>query len=228
MTVRREYAASVNLCVRALRRRGYCPTSWHSLRFRLRTRRTGVECRPFPRPSSMRPISLRTACVALLLSVVGVAAAAQGVFSGSGPWLDDTNRPFRLESLRGSANIVSMAYGACRRVCSSSLRVLEQLQALADARGEALNFVVIGLDPQQDRPADWAAYRTEHKLRRANWQFLSGDAKSTAQIAARLGVRYWSYGDHVMHDFRIVRVSADGRIVGALTSPDQALATLLP
>lgn len=121
-----------------------------------------------------------------------------------------------------------MAYGACRRVCSSSLRVLEQLQALADARGEALNFVVIGLDPQQDRPADWAAYRTEHKLRRANWQFLSGDAKSTAQIAARLGVRYWSYGDHVMHDFRIVRVSADGRIVGALTSPDQALATLLP
>lgn len=163
-----------------------------------------------------------------MLGVGSVAASGQDVFAGSGPWLDDSNRSFGLQALRDSPTVVTLAYGACRRVCSSSLRVLEQLQAHVDARGQVLNFIVIGLDPRQDRPADWAAYRAEHKLVRPNWQFLSGDAKSTAQIAARLGVRYWSYGEHVMHDFRIVRVSPDGRIVAVMTAPDQGLATLLP
>ena len=166
--------------------------------------------------------------VAIVLCAANATASAQGVFSGSGPWLDDANRSFRVESLRGSRTVVSMAYGACRRVCSASLRVLEQLQARADARGETLNFVVIGLDPSQDRPADWAAYRAERKLLRPNWQFLSGDTQSTAHIARRLGVNYWHYGEHVMHDFRIVMVSGQGRIVATMTTPDQALATLLP
>ena len=61
-----------------------------------------------------------------------------------------------------------MAYGACRRVCAANLRVLEQLQRLADERKAALNFVVFGLDPSQDRPADWAAYRAERKLTALN------------------------------------------------------------
>ncbi len=181
-----------------------------------------------PRPSLMCSLPLPATLFAFVLYAASAAAAAQDVFSGSGPWLDDGDRAFRVESLRGSPTVVSMAYGACRRVCSASLRVLEQLQARADARGAALNFVVIGLDPSQDRPADWAAYRAERKLLRANWQFLSGDAKATAHMARRLGVNYWHYGEHVMHDFRIVMVSAGGRIVATMTTPDQGLATLLP
>ena len=176
----------------------------------------------------MRPFLPPATLVALVLGVASASAMAQGVFSGSGPWLDDANRSFRVESLRGSRTVVSMAYGACRRVCSASLRVLEQLQARADARGETLNFVVIGLDPSQDRPVDWAEYRAERKLLRPNWQFLSGDAQSTAHIARQLGVNYWRYGEHVMHDFRIIMVSGQGRIVATMTTPDQGLATLLP
>ncbi len=190
--------------------------------------RSSIVGQPLPRTTLMRLFPLPARFLALALWAVAAAASAQDVFSGSGPWIDDNNRPFRLDSMRNSPTVVSMAYGACRRVCSSSLRILEQLQARADARGVTLNFVVFGLDPQQDRPADWAAYRDEHKLRRANWHFLSGDSKSTAQMAARLGVKYWSYGEHVMHDFRILMVSTDGRIVTTMVTPDQGLMTLLP
>ena len=121
-----------------------------------------------------------------------------------------------------------MAYGACRRICSTSLRLLEQLQALADERHAKLNIVVVGLDPSQDRPADWAEYRAERKLSRANWQFLSGDEASTRRLANRLGVHYWRYGEHTMHDFRIVLLSAQDLPVRYMDKFDQDLALLLP
>lgn len=156
------------------------------------------------------------------------AASGQALHAVRGTWVDDLDRPYALASLRGSYAVVNMGYGACRRVCSASLRVLEQLQVLADARQLALQFVVVGLDSSQDRPADWAIYRTERKLTRDNWHFLSGDSASTARMAGWLGVRYWHYDEHVMHDFRIVLVSPDGRVVAVMISADQDPARLLP
>ncbi len=42
------------------------------------------------------------------------------------------------------------------------------------------------------------------------------------------GVRRWFYGEHVMHDFRIVLVSPEGQVVASMTMADQDLAALLP
>lgn len=165
---------------------------------------------------------------ALLLCAALGSARAQDIYRTDGHWLDDQARPFRLEQLRGAPTVVTMAYGACRRVCSASLRVLERLQALADESHTRLNIVVVGLDPSQDRPADWADYRAERNLNRPNWKFLSGDAASTRHLASRLGVRYWRYGEHTMHDFRIVLLSARGLPVRSMDKFDQELSLLLP
>ena len=168
-------------------------------------------------------------CAAFVLgTAVCTSARAQALYAMPGPWVDERNQRFAMESLRGSYSVVSMAYGACRRVCSAGLRTLQHLQALADERKTPLNIVVIGLDPSQDSPADWAEYRVDHKLQRASWKFLSGDQASTADMVRWLGLRTWRYGDHLMHDFRIVLVAPEGRIVATRTSPDQAPAMLLP
>jgi cytochrome oxidase Cu insertion factor (SCO1/SenC/PrrC family) len=121
-----------------------------------------------------------------------------------------------------------MAYGACRRICSTSLRILQDVQALADERHLSLNFVVIGLDPAQDKPSDWAAFRAERKLGRPNWVFLSGDAASTALMAQRLGVHYWRYGEHTMHDFKIVLLSPQGQVLRSMAAFDESPSLLLP
>jgi len=143
-------------------------------------------------------------------------------------WLDDRAQPFSLERLRDRYAIVTMAYGACRRVCSTSLRVMERIQGAVDSRGLQMNFVVFGLDPAEDTPRDWADLRALRKLDRSNWQFLTGDAHAVSDMASRLGVRYWRYGEHVMHDFRIVLVTPDGRALRAMTSFDEDPASLLP
>jgi len=171
---------------------------------------------------------------AMLLSLLTLPAwpcaarPADGLYRAGTPWLDDRNSPFELAALRGSWAVMTMAYGACRRICSTSLRVMQQVQALADSRGQALNFVVLGLDPVLDTPAEWAAFRAERQLARPNWHFLTGDAKATRQMADRLGIQFWRYGEHTMHDFRIALVSPQGEIVRAMVAFDQPASMLLP
>jgi protein SCO1 len=176
----------------------------------------------------MRQIRLVFAVAAVVLCAGAGSAWAQDLYHTDARWLDDQARSYRLEQLRGTPTVMAMAYGAWRRVCSTSLRVLERLQALADERHAEINVVVVGLDPRQDRPADWAEYRAERKLNRPNWQFLSGDEASTRRLATRLGVRYWRYGEQTMHDFRIVLVSAQGLPLRSMDKFDQDLTLLLP
>lgn len=172
----------------------------------------------------------RVAKVALgvLVGIATTVAVAQDLARTPGRWVDDGGRPFDLASLYGRPTVMTMSVGACRRVCSTSLRMLEQLQALADARGVSMNFVVVGLDPQQDRPADWAAYRRAQRLERANWFFLSSSEEAVAALAARLRVRHWRYGDHVMHDLRLVLLSEHAVPLRGLDRFDADLAALLP
>jgi cytochrome oxidase Cu insertion factor (SCO1/SenC/PrrC family) len=177
--------------------------------------------------SLMTPLAL--SLVALSLWAVPIPpAAAQGLYQMPSRWLDDRNQPAQLRALGGSWTVLTMAYGACRRICSTSLRVLQAVQALADQEHVALNFVILGLDPVQDKPADWAAFRTDHKLGRSNWYFLTGDAPAVQQAAQRLGVGYWRYADHIVHDFKIVLVSPEGQVVRAMDAFDQPASMLLP
>jgi len=171
---------------------------------------------------------LRWIITALVASGWMGAAAGQDAYHPAGHWLDDQGRAYALESLYGTPSVITMAYGACRRVCSASLRMMEQLQTLADARHVAMNFVVVGIEPHEDRPKDWAEFRLERKLNRPNWYFLTGDEASTRQLAHRLGVHYWHYGEHTMHDLRIVLLSPEAHLLKHVDAFDESIETLLP
>jgi len=176
----------------------------------------------------MRLVWLARVTVAVAAAGAMGGAVAQDMFRPAGQWQDDQGQPYRLEALYGAPTVITMAYGACRRVCSTSLRMMEQVQQLADARQLKLNFLVIGLDPRADRPEDWAQLRAERHLTRSNWHFLSGDEASTRQLARRLGVHYWRYGEHTLHDLRIVLLSAQAQPLKTVDAFDQAAETLLP
>lgn len=167
-------------------------------------------------------------CCAAALAGSGVDARAQAVFPMPARWQNDQGQTYELGAQQGRWTVLTLAYGACRRICSTSLRLMENLQVLADEKAVALDFVVVGLDPAQDKPADWAALRATRKLLRPNWHFLSGDEAATRALAQRLGVRYWRYGDHTVHDFKIVLVGPDGRVRRSLDHFNGELSTLLP
>jgi protein SCO1/2 len=168
------------------------------------------------------------ALLCVLLVNGGTPCYAADLYALPAAWTDDQGSTVRLEKFRGSSSVISMAYGACRKVCSTTMRRMEQLQELADSRGLKLQFILISLDPESDTPQAWHEYREMHHLQRANWAFLSGPEQSTRAVATRLGVGYWRYDEHVLHDFGIALLSPSGEILRKLTWQDQRLDAFLP
>jgi protein SCO1/2 len=146
----------------------------------------------------------------------GPEASRPSVWSLEGSWDDDQGRRVAMAEWAGRPALLTMAYGSCRRICSTTLRMLEQAQKEADARGLAVSVIVVSLDPHVDTPAAWRQYRAEHGLARANWHFLAGAPRLVQRVASVLEMKYWVYDDHVLHDLRIAAVDASGRIVARL------------
>ncbi len=165
-----------------------------------------------PRATLKRLILAGCAAGALLTGLC-TAAHADGASLGDLPqdWHDDAslNRP--LTGLPGRRVVITMAYASCHRICPMTMVALEQMQRAADARGIAVDFVVIGYDPKNDSPAAWHRYRKSRGLVRGNWHFLTGTPAATRQLANQLGFPFWTMDDdHVMHESRAVLFDAQG------------------
>ena len=157
-------------------------------------------------------------------------ARAGSLWTVPGEFLDEQGRARRLSEFAqpdGPLTIVAMEYTECRFVCSIAWRRLTDLQAEADKRGQRVRFVILSLDPAHDTPALWREYRAMRGLTRDNWVFLTGNRAATDAAVRLLGVRWWLYNDAIMHDFRIVRLDAQGRSAKVLDSYDEPVAALL-
>ena len=148
-------------------------------------------------------------------------AAAPSLWALPGLWEDDQGRQVAMSEWAGRPALLTMAYGSCRRICSTSLRLLDQAQAQADARGLDLSVIVVSLDPRVDTPAAWRQFRAERGLQRANWHFLAGTPALIQRVAGLLQMKYWVYDDHVLHDLRIAAIDASGRIVARIDWVDE-------
>lgn len=153
------------------------------------------------------------ACAALCLS--SGAMALPGDLSPElrhARWTDSNGAPLQLAAMRSPWVVMTMAYTACRRTCSTSTLVLADIQRQLDLMNQRADFVVVSFDPASDSPEAWDDYRRKRGLMRDNWHFLSGGVRDTQRLARLLDLDYWSYHGHVVHDFRIVVFDADWRV----------------
>lgn len=167
------------------------------------------------------------AALVLLAGQAGLATPAPSLFTIGEPWVDEANHPVHLAQWRGRPTVMAMEYSACRFICSLYWRRLLEVQQEADRRGLAIEFVILSIDPEHDTPQGWRDYRQARGLQRANWHFLTGSRPMTTRAAALLGVRWWYDEDHLMHDFRIVRLDAAGAPAASLVDYDQRVDDLL-
>jgi protein SCO1/2 len=163
-------------------------------------------------------VSLRRStvmCCAAALTLLGAWCPAEDLHSvslGELPqsWHDDRARDLVLTGLRGHRVVLTMAYAACHRICPAAMDEFKRMQRVADARGETVDFVIVGYDPKNDNPAVWHQYRLSRGLNRDNWHFLSGSQTATEQLAQQLGFPFWKYDEHVMHESRAVLFDTSG------------------
>jgi protein SCO1 len=125
---------------------------------------------------------------------------------------NDQGRVLHLSEWSGKPMILTMEYSSCRFMCSTTFAQLKELQAAADQKKIPIDFVIISLDPDNDTPEAWRQYRMTKEIERSNWHLLTGSRATTKEIAALLGIKYWSMDEHILHDFKVVRLNAKGEI----------------
>lgn len=144
------------------------------------------------------------------------AASALNLHDSRMRWQDDAARPFAFETLRGREVVLTMAYAGCSRICSTSLSTIALLQQRADEQHREVDFVIVGYNPELEGPQTWARYRRQRGLTRANWHFVTGSPDDTHRLAQRLGIEYWLYDEHVMHDFKLLHFDRSGELIRAI------------
>src|SRR5262244_3005593 len=83
---------------------------------------------------------------ALIGAAFWSASGTAGVLDVGGAWVDDNGKAVSLSGWQGRYTVLTMSTGACRKICTTTLRRMEELQAIADQRHLSLQFLVIGLD----------------------------------------------------------------------------------
>ncbi|MFZ6712294.1 SCO family protein [Undibacterium sp. TC9W] len=158
------------------------------------------------------------ASLLLMLADCNVAIASGLLYQLPLQWKTEKTQAVKLATYSGKPMVLAMAYGACKRICSTTIFRMEQIQNILDQRHVDANFIVVGLDPKSDKPEDWQDFRQMRKLQRSNWSFLSGNPADTKSLAGNLGINYWIYHDHVIHDFMITLLDKDGNVIRNMTN----------
>ena len=140
---------------------------------------------------------------------------------------DDQARTVQLSEWRGKPMIVTMEYSNCRFMCTTTFSKMRAIQDLADQKKIQIDFLIVSLDPKNDTPRAWQQYKISREVDRSNWHMLTGTDATTKEFAKLIGIKYWSMDEHILHDFKIVRLNAQGEIEKAITDysdePDSLL-----
>lgn len=156
-------------------------------------------------------------------------AALAPLYQAPMQWTDDQGKPVRLSQWQGKPVLITMAYSTCRKFCPITLARLAEVQRLFDQHKIDAEFVVISYDPQGDTWQTWAEFRKSRHYERSNWHFLVGSEENTKTVSQLLGMDYWLYDEHIMHNFKIVRLSPTGAVEKGLGWESQEqIETLLP
>ena len=171
-------------------------------------------------PRAMKAIM----CLLAVISTCLPAAAARDhapklsatdspLYSIRAVWHSDAGKEVALESLRGQPLVVALFFTRCPESCPLMIKDLKAIDAaLPDTTRQAVNFLLISIDPDRDTPEVLQAYRAKSHLP-DSWLLFNGPAEGVNQVATALGFKYvpgstTNFG----HSLLVTILDRDGRI----------------
>ncbi len=136
------------------------------------------------------------------------------ILSNKTLWTDDHNSSVQLKDffLKEKLVVVTMAFSVCTKTCPMTFRILKEIEGELNKHHKSAEFVIVSLDAKNDTPERTAHMRLQHDLTGKNWHFLRGSVEETKSISKLLGVNAFDLDDHIIHNFRILVLKADGSI----------------
>ncbi len=159
-------------------------------------------------------------CVVLLAvldrdQVLRVSEAALGRQVPGDYRLADTNGgTMSLAGLRGAPVVVSFVYTSCYHTCPMVTEYLAEVVAMARKAlgGDSFRVLTIGFDTANDNPVRMRQFARERGIDEPYWQFLSGDARTMANLTRDLGFTYVASAKGFDHITQATVLDRDGKV----------------
>ncbi len=134
---------------------------------------------------------------------------------------DQRNQPFTEASLVGHWSLIFPGFTHCPDICPTTLAVLDRSREFLGSDGDALQIILLSLDPERDTSEALAAY-----LAFFNKEFvgLTGEKQQLERLYAGLGIQYiripGAGGDYsVDHSAALLLIDPAGRLAGYFMPP---------
>ena len=165
---------------------------------------------------------------ALLLGLAAFAPAAAPKAAIRGPFhlVDQNGRPQSEALLKGKWTVVYFGYTFCPDVCPATLQALGEAKKALGGKGNALQVVLISVDPARDTPQLLKTY-LDNSAFPAGAIGLTGTAEDVAAAAKAYKVYFRKAGsgdsytvDHVAYAYLMNPKGEFVRIIDNTASPD--------
>jgi protein SCO1/2 len=154
------------------------------------------------RPAPLAAIALALVCFVL---VIVRALVPAGALAPDFTLTDQNGAPYTLSAHRGHAIALFFGYAHCPDVCPTTLAALAGAKRKLGAGGEAIDVVLVTVDPKRDSPATLKRYV---HLFDPSFTGLTGTDAQLAPV-------YAAY--HIEHEVQSGKGSANGYIVAHST-----------
>jgi len=146
--------------------------------------------------------------------------------------VDDHNRPFTQDSLRGQWSFAFFGYTHCPDVCPAALGMLKHVQTLLEAAGETPlpRVLFVSVDPERDTPETLASYVAYFH---PTFVGVTGKDEELKRLTQQLGIQYGrspggSDRDYLVeHSAAIILFNPEGQrqaLFGAPQDPEKIAA----
>lgn len=154
--------------------------------------------------------------------------SGDSIFHLGSEWTNRTGEKLKFVSMKGKIQVLAMVYSSCQYVCPRIVADIKKLESKLGKRSKEINFVLVSIDPDRDKPEKLQKYSKSKKITHPNWYFLSGSDDSVLELAAVLGVKYKKLPDgEFSHSNIISIIDGEGVVkyqqVGLNQDPENSL-----
>lgn len=129
------------------------------------------------------------------------------LFSPPNTWIDQNENFFEFSKLKSSKYFgFVLSYTSCTTLCPMISADLRSLNSKTKSNYD-LHFILISIDPKNDRPQILKKYLLKHKLNEKYFTYIKSDDYTTKALAETLRLEFdktQATGSHIQHSSLLV------------------------
>lgn len=115
----------------------------------------------------------------------------ESIYNLESKWENQNADTIQLKHFAGKPTIMAMIYTHCAFSCPLIVADMKELQKLIpENKRKDINFLLISIDPDNDRPDTLTSFMKREKLDQKYWTMLTGTETKIRELASVLGFKY--------------------------------------